>query len=47
MIYHESNYHDNRYYHDISLANSDSITNTKIVNNYMMKYFTDVNVFEE
>ena len=42
MIYHESNYHDNRYYHDISLPNSDH-QNCE----YMMKYFTDVNVFEE
>ena len=31
-IYHESNYHDNRYCHDIILANSGNITSTKIVN---------------
>ena len=27
----QSNYHDNRYYHDIILANQDSITSTKSV----------------
>ena len=26
MIYHESKYHDNRYYHNVILASSDTIT---------------------
>ena len=44
-IYHESNYqHDNRYNHDIILANSNSITSTEIVNIEQKKFLNNLGV---